>query len=353
MVLAHDRLPAGAHSCGSAPVSHRLPPPGIPGSIRDPGLPSPSALDNRHGVGRDRVRAGTLGECIEARQRRDRGTRSPGWAGQSPRPRACSSRRARSTWPVVIGICWVVVEAHAPDGPYRRAFPALIALGVAFGLFRVAIAALTTHNGIDVWWTLPHFTMPDVLGGFTVGGTVESSVVLQAVASSFTVVGMMAVFGAANVLWSHYELVQSTPRAFHELGVVVTVALGVRARHHRVGPRGPRGRPRPHRWATGTTGPAAPLGGPRARTRPGARGRVVGVDGRTRLRDTRCRAVRGRGRMVCARGTPRAGRGVPRRHRSRHHGRDRRGRGRASSRWASACGEVPAARRASTTAAAA
>ena len=126
---------------------------------------------------------------------------------------------------VVIGICWVVVEAHAPDGPYRRAFPALIALGVAFGLFRVAIAALTTHNGIDVWWTLPHFTMPDVLGGFTVGGTVESSVVLQAVASSFTVVGMMAVFGAANALWSHYELVQSTPRAFHELGVVVTVAL--------------------------------------------------------------------------------------------------------------------------------
>src|SRR3954452_6215903 len=49
--------------------------------------------------------------------------------------------------------------------------------------------------------------------------------VLQAVASSFTVVGMMAVFGAANALWSHYELVQSTPRAFHELGVVVTVAL--------------------------------------------------------------------------------------------------------------------------------
>ena len=126
---------------------------------------------------------------------------------------------------LVIGICWVIVEAHAPEGPYRRAFPALIALGVVFGLFRVAIAALTTHNGIDVWFTLPHATMPDFLGGFTVGGTVESSIVLQAVASSFTVVGMMAVFGAANALWSHYELVQSTPRAFHELGVVVTVAL--------------------------------------------------------------------------------------------------------------------------------
>jgi energy-coupling factor transport system permease protein len=126
---------------------------------------------------------------------------------------------------LVIAICWLIVEAHAPEGPYRRAFPALIALGVVFGLFRVTIAALTTHNGIDVWFTLPHATMPATLGGFTIGGTVESSVMLQALVSSFTVVGMMAVFGAANALWSHYELVQSTPRAFHELGVVVTVAL--------------------------------------------------------------------------------------------------------------------------------
>ena len=126
---------------------------------------------------------------------------------------------------LVIGIAWLVVEAHAADGPYRRAFPALIAVGVAFGLIRVVIAALTTHNGIDVLVTLPHATLPDILGGFTVGGTIESGVILQSLASSFTVVGIMAVFGAANAIWSHYELVQSTPRAFHELGVVITVAL--------------------------------------------------------------------------------------------------------------------------------
>ena len=36
---------------------------------------------------------------------------------------------------------------------------------------------------------------------------------------------MMAVFGAFNAIVSHYELVQSSPRAFHELGVVTTVAL--------------------------------------------------------------------------------------------------------------------------------
>lgn len=126
---------------------------------------------------------------------------------------------------LVIGIAWLIVEAHAADGPYRRAFPALIAVGVAFGLIRVVIAALTTHNGIDILVTLPHATLPDILGGFTLGGTIESGVILQSLASSFTVVGIMAVFGAANAIWSHYELVQSTPRAFHELGVVITVAL--------------------------------------------------------------------------------------------------------------------------------
>jgi hypothetical protein len=126
---------------------------------------------------------------------------------------------------LVIGIAWLMVEAHAPDGPYRRAFPALIALGVVFGLIRVVIATLTTHTGIHVLMTLPQFTMPDILGGFTIGGSVEAGVILQSLASSFTVVGVMAVFGAVNAIWSHYELVQSAPRAFHELGVVITVAL--------------------------------------------------------------------------------------------------------------------------------
>jgi energy-coupling factor transport system permease protein len=126
---------------------------------------------------------------------------------------------------LVIGIAWLVVETFGDDGPYRRAFPALLLLGVVFSLVRVVLAALTTHNGIDVWMTLPELTVPDLLGGFTLGGTVEAGIVLQALASGFTIVGMMAVFGAFNAVASHYELVQSSPRAFHELGLVTTVAL--------------------------------------------------------------------------------------------------------------------------------
>jgi energy-coupling factor transport system permease protein len=126
---------------------------------------------------------------------------------------------------IVIAMAWLVVEVHAPGGPYRRAFPILLTVGVLFSVVRVTLAVLTTHNGIDIITTTPHVTVPRLMGGFTLGGTIESSVLLQALAQGFTIVGMMAVFGAFNAVASHYELLQSSPRAFHELGLITTVAL--------------------------------------------------------------------------------------------------------------------------------
>jgi len=126
---------------------------------------------------------------------------------------------------LVIAICALIVETHAEPGPYRRAFPALIALGLAFSAVRVALAALTTHLGERVLFTLPEFTLPRLLGGFTVGGTIETGVILDALVAGFVIVGVMAVFGALNAVISHAELLQSAPRAFHEIGIAITVAL--------------------------------------------------------------------------------------------------------------------------------
>ena len=127
---------------------------------------------------------------------------------------------------VVIGVAALVVQVHGSDGPFARAFPVLLTLGVVFMAIRVALTAATTHTGIGtVLFTTPSFTLPQLLGGFTVGGPVEAEILLQAAAEGFVVVGVMAVFGAFNAVVSHYELVQSTPRAFYELGLVVTVAL--------------------------------------------------------------------------------------------------------------------------------
>lgn len=126
---------------------------------------------------------------------------------------------------IVIAIAALVVQIHATDSPLARAFPALLLLGVGFGLLRVVLTAATTHGVGTALFTTPAFTLPQLLGGFTVGGTVELPVVLQAAAESFAIVGILATFGAFNAVVSHHELLQAAPRAFYEPGLVVTVAL--------------------------------------------------------------------------------------------------------------------------------
>lgn len=126
---------------------------------------------------------------------------------------------------VTIGIAALVVEAHNAGGLLTRAFPALVGVGVAFGLVKVALTVLTTHGGDGVLVRLPSLRLPDVVGGFDVGGTIESAVLAQAAADALVIVGIMAVFGAFNAVVSHDELVASLPRTFHEPGLVLTVGL--------------------------------------------------------------------------------------------------------------------------------
>lgn len=126
---------------------------------------------------------------------------------------------------LVIGAALVVVAAHRRDTALAAAFPLLLGAAVAFAVLRVVLTAATTHGVGGVWVTLPSATVPTLLGGFTVGGTVEGPVVLGAAAEGFAVVGIVAVFAAFNAVVSHAELVETAPRAFHEPGLVVTVAL--------------------------------------------------------------------------------------------------------------------------------
>jgi energy-coupling factor transport system permease protein len=126
---------------------------------------------------------------------------------------------------LVIGIASVVVSIHAQPGPYAKAFPLLLAVGVFFAVVRMLLTVATTHGVGDVLFTTPHFGLPQLLGGFTVGGTVELPIMLQSLAEGFAIVGVMGVFGAFNSVVSHSELVESAPRAFFELGLVIVVGL--------------------------------------------------------------------------------------------------------------------------------
>jgi energy-coupling factor transport system permease protein len=127
---------------------------------------------------------------------------------------------------VVVAIAALVVQAHAADGPLVSAFPILLVAGLAFALLRLVLTVATTHgSGGAVLFTLPDATLPRLLGGFTVGGSVELPVVARAAAEGWAIVGVIAAFAAFNAVVNHHELVQAAPRAFYELGLAVTVAL--------------------------------------------------------------------------------------------------------------------------------
>ncbi len=127
---------------------------------------------------------------------------------------------------LTVAIALLVAESHRREGPFAGVFPVLVAVAALFVLVRVALTALTTSTGArDVIATLPALTLPDILGGFTIGGTVHATVVLHAAVEGFIIVGVISVFAAFNAVVSHHELIRSAPRAFHEVGLVVTVSL--------------------------------------------------------------------------------------------------------------------------------
>jgi energy-coupling factor transport system permease protein len=127
---------------------------------------------------------------------------------------------------LVIAVAALVVSAYGLDTPFSRAFPTLLGVGIAFALLRTVLTVATTHGGAGpTIVTTPQFALPDALGGFAVGGSIELPILLHSAVEGFVIVGMMAVFGAFNAVVSHYELVQSAPRAFYELGLVIIVAL--------------------------------------------------------------------------------------------------------------------------------
>lgn len=128
---------------------------------------------------------------------------------------------------LVIAISWLMVEMYRKDSPMGVAFPVIVSIGLALALFRVVIAAATSHGTGSVMFTTPSLTLPRILGGFTIGGPVDAVIVANAAAEAFAILGIIVAFGAFNTVISHYELIQAAPRAFYELGVVLVLALAI------------------------------------------------------------------------------------------------------------------------------
>ena len=152
VVLAHDpsgqRSGRAVHSCGSAPVLHRLPPP------RPRDLPGSGTTQTIRGL-RDRCRAGTLEECVPRRQPPDPGIPWPGSCGRWPARRPFSWPRAPSTWPSSSGSRGSSWRSTCRTVRTGGRSPRSIASASPSPCSAWSSAALTTHFGIDVLMTLP------------------------------------------------------------------------------------------------------------------------------------------------------------------------------------------------------
>ena len=179
--LAHGVRPGprrrAAHSCGSASVSHRLPPSGRePGTARNIRVARNRCRESTL-VRRDDHHASSRGTAAPYRNHRTtaRATVARGrLAGVGAGRHAACVQLASSPVYValIIGIAWLAVSLHARPGPFARAFPVLLSLGVVFAVLRVRAHVRSRPTAASTSCSpRPSFTLPDFLGGFTVGGT--------------------------------------------------------------------------------------------------------------------------------------------------------------------------------------
>ena len=160
--------------------------------------------------------------------------------------------------------------------------------------------------------------MPDWLGGFTVGSTIEGSILAQAAYEGFVIVGVVAVFAAFNAVVSHHELVQAIPPRVPRARADRRRRDRVRTRHDRGDPRRPRGRPGAHRRASGAARATGAPDRAGARERARAFGDPRRVDGLARVRarrgdGTRSASPGGAAGWACSRWRARSSRSIGRR----------------------------------------
>ncbi|MEV7181011.1 energy-coupling factor transporter transmembrane protein EcfT [Kitasatospora sp. NPDC093679] len=127
---------------------------------------------------------------------------------------------------LLAAVAGYVVSARRTEAPWARAYGVFLRLGITVVLIRVVFQSLLVGSGgTTVLLDLPEIPLPGWMAGVRLGGPVTAEAAYAALDDGARLAAMLLCFGAANALASPARLLRALPRALHELGVAVTVAL--------------------------------------------------------------------------------------------------------------------------------
>jgi energy-coupling factor transport system permease protein len=128
---------------------------------------------------------------------------------------------------LIIAVACLVVAVHRTDTVWARGFRYYLWAGLFVVILRVSFRVML--GGIvpgRVLFTLPEVTLPEWMAGVTLGGPVTVESVVGAFYDGLRLAAMLICVGAANALADAKRLLRSVPRALHDLGAALVVAVG-------------------------------------------------------------------------------------------------------------------------------
>ncbi len=137
---------------------------------------------------------------------------------------------ARTTNPLllllIVGVAGLVVAARRTDSPWGRAFRFYLMLGAAIIAVRIVFRILVGGlYGERLLFTLPTVPLPDWAAGIVIGGPVTLESILAAAYDGLRLATLVICIGAANSLADPKRLLRIVPRALHDVGTAVVVAI--------------------------------------------------------------------------------------------------------------------------------
>ena len=129
---------------------------------------------------------------------------------------------------LIVSVAALVVTARRSDASWARGFRAYLFLGLFVVALRVAFRVLLgAGTGDDVLFSLPRAPLPEWAAGIEVGGPVTAGAVAAGLYDGMRLAAMIVCVGAANSLADPRRLLPSLPRALHDVGTSVAVAVSL------------------------------------------------------------------------------------------------------------------------------